>query len=226
MVTRFELGDRFVELSLEGATLHRRWGVTGRVDLARDDTYANEAEAALALRRQLRRFEHRGYRAGRRNPTLEAVMVERPDDVNAYLVYADWLQEQNDPRGELIATMAAGKPHDALLAANATQFIPPIRAKVDLHWELGFVREADFWGASWTNARRLLRHPSALVLRSLGLRQYARWADGNFDSATLVPLLPRTLARIEVDEADVLWTSRDRYAPELRRLLVPVPRQP
>jgi uncharacterized protein (TIGR02996 family) len=37
-----------------------------------------------------------------RNQELEALIAKNPDDVGNYTVYADWLIQQNDPRGELI----------------------------------------------------------------------------------------------------------------------------
>jgi uncharacterized protein (TIGR02996 family) len=36
------------------------------------------------------------------NPELEAMIAEAPDDADRYLVYADWLMQHGDPRGELI----------------------------------------------------------------------------------------------------------------------------
>ncbi len=42
-----------------------------------------------------------------RNADLERAIVERPDDLEAYLVYADWLIEHADPRGELVTAQAA-----------------------------------------------------------------------------------------------------------------------
>jgi uncharacterized protein (TIGR02996 family) len=38
-----------------------------------------------------------------RNAELELAIEAEPDDSDSYLVYADWLQTQGDPRGELIA---------------------------------------------------------------------------------------------------------------------------
>ncbi|MBA3541340.1 MAG: TIGR02996 domain-containing protein [Deltaproteobacteria bacterium] len=38
-----------------------------------------------------------------RNLELEAEIAKTPDEVAPYLVYADWLQQHGDPRGELIA---------------------------------------------------------------------------------------------------------------------------
>lgn len=37
-----------------------------------------------------------------RNPTLEHAAFTRPDDLDAWRVYADWLQSQGDPRGERV----------------------------------------------------------------------------------------------------------------------------
>ncbi|HEY1814001.1 MAG TPA: TIGR02996 domain-containing protein [Kofleriaceae bacterium] len=37
-----------------------------------------------------------------RNTELEEQIFADPSDPAAYLVYADWLQSQSDPRGELI----------------------------------------------------------------------------------------------------------------------------
>jgi uncharacterized protein (TIGR02996 family) len=41
------------------------------------------------------------------NPGIEALIDAAPDDERLYLVYADWLQLQGDPRGELIALQCA-----------------------------------------------------------------------------------------------------------------------
>src|SRR5688500_18514450 len=42
-----------------------------------------------------------------RNLALEEAIAQDPDDEEAYLVYADWLAERGDPRGELIAVQHA-----------------------------------------------------------------------------------------------------------------------
>ena len=65
---------------------------------------------------------------------LETEILARRDDPSAYLVYADWLQQHQDPRGELIAVQhqRAAAPRDkqlatreqALLAQHTTYFVP------------------------------------------------------------------------------------------------------
>lgn len=46
------------------------------------------------------------------NPALESAILANPglkeENADAYMVYADWLQGQGEPRGELIALQAAG----------------------------------------------------------------------------------------------------------------------
>ena len=37
-----------------------------------------------------------------RNPALEQVIRDNPDDRAGYLVYADWLTQQGDPEKELV----------------------------------------------------------------------------------------------------------------------------
>jgi uncharacterized protein (TIGR02996 family) len=53
--------------------------------------------------------------AGAINPALEAALIRDPDDSRPYLVYSDWLRQQGDPRGELIAVQ------HALTKAKATE---------------------------------------------------------------------------------------------------------
>lgn len=65
---------------------------------------------------------------------LEAAIDRAPDDPAGYLVYADWLQQQNDPRGALIALQHADKVEEAqhLLAQHAAQLWGPLAEAQDL----------------------------------------------------------------------------------------------
>ncbi len=95
---------------------------------------------------------------------LLAAIVEAPDDDAPRLVYADWLQAQGDPRGELIQLQCqlAAAPDDErrrairiaenkLLAAHGASWLAPIREVLPPTQELspykfefvrGFVEEA------------------------------------------------------------------------------------
>ena len=44
---------------------------------------------------------------GKDEASLEAAIVESPDKTAAYLVYGDWLQERDEPHGELVSVQHA-----------------------------------------------------------------------------------------------------------------------
>lgn len=80
-------------------------------------------------------------------PRLEAEVLAGRD--NAASVYADWLQQHDDPRGELAALALAGKTAEvaAFVAANTTRLFGDLDVKVDseLHdfdWSGGFLTGA------------------------------------------------------------------------------------
>ena len=63
-----------------------------------------------------------------RNPDLEAAITANPLDRDPYLVFADWLQQQGDPRGELMSLQLAGKEAEAeaLLSNHEDYFLGPL----------------------------------------------------------------------------------------------------
>ena len=67
-----------------------------------------------------------------RNPELHAAVLAAPDDDAPRMVYADWLIERGDPRGELIARMLRG--------ADVTD----LRGE-QLEWERGFKNVGVTW---------------------------------------------------------------------------------
>jgi uncharacterized protein (TIGR02996 family) len=81
-----------------------------------------------------------------RHPGLELAIAESPDSVGAYSVYADWLQEQGDPFGELIALATAGNAErfERHLATHAARFYggmsKQLLRRVELDWRHGFIR--------------------------------------------------------------------------------------
>lgn len=54
------------------------------------------------------------------NRELEAAIAEDPSDVQRWLVWADWLQQAGDPRGELVTLRAAKKKTTAYEAKHAS----------------------------------------------------------------------------------------------------------
>lgn len=118
--------------------------------------------------------------------SFEAAIRANPDDDAPYLVYADWLMAEGDPRGELIvmqhdADEAAGARKAALKRAanahldqHAARFLGPLaefpNGTAKLVWRYGYVRRLELqWNDNghWPHARHaltelaaVLRHPS------------------------------------------------------------------
>ena len=121
-------------------------------------------------------------------PTLE-VALRANDDEAAALVYADWYQQRQHPRGELIAIQIAlaKQPDDpvlrgaeiALFEREHDRLLGPIGKRresyhlgVDLTWRNGFVHAARIDGKEYAPAAEellweVLRHPSTRFLREL-----------------------------------------------------------
>ena len=163
------------------------------------------------------------------NPQLEAAIEKDPDDEDAYLVYGDWLQTEDDPRGELIAMQAAAlrDPTDKQIAQRVTELLArhdevllgELGGEMSVGWYLGFVRSvrlaADKDPAKPVAAlRALLAHPSGRFVQSISFAQ-----PKGIDPKKVVKLLlerkqPATLAELRIAgnwdiEAD---------APELRQV--------
>ncbi|HWO18975.1 MAG TPA: TIGR02996 domain-containing protein [Kofleriaceae bacterium] len=112
---------------------------------------------------------------------LEAAIASAPDDPEPYLVYADWLQAIDDPRGLLIVLQHHGQAEraSALIEEHREHFLGPLAAfaasgaqggaaggaaggaqagssrKLELAWHLGFIREARIgWGPGARGAAR------------------------------------------------------------------------
>lgn len=68
-------------------------------------------KAAPAPKRKARAAAPATVAAGAKHPALLAAVLAQPDDIDARLVYADWLVEQGDPRGDFIHVQCAlGRP--------------------------------------------------------------------------------------------------------------------
>jgi uncharacterized protein (TIGR02996 family) len=128
---------------------------------------------------------------------LEAEIRKHPDDPAGYLVYADWLQAKNDPRGLLVPLQHQlsqdpdnRKLKDAekeLFATNGEYFVPeglravlrPAKRKEDdperceAQWKFGFLshvrlsKRARQDGTLDALVTEVLGHPSAAFLRGL-----------------------------------------------------------
>lgn len=81
-----------------------------------------EAKKAARARFDQARKERRSS-PGETGAALEAAVFAHRDDVPAHRIYGDWLQQQGEPRGELVVVQAERLEHpddDALKAAETT----------------------------------------------------------------------------------------------------------
>jgi uncharacterized protein (TIGR02996 family) len=131
------------------------------------------------------------------NPEFEA-QIARTDDVAAYEVYADWLAERGDPRGEL-TMLALAVERDGLQRAKAEavqaamllhehapawlgSFTRP-HVHYALEWHRGWITTAALGSTTWDDAMpepdelsalyaQLRALPAASLLRTLDFREF------------------------------------------------------
>lgn len=116
-----------------------------------EDVFAEDAELTKALEELASRGTAKNDAPSvvARSPELEAGIAEHPDDPGAYLVYADWLQEQGDSLGTFVAL---GAQADAGDEAAQKQFAKELKRggvlgrlasyvprTIALQWRNGFV---------------------------------------------------------------------------------------
>ncbi len=72
-----------------------------------------------------------------RNDALEQALIADPNDRAAWAVFADWLQEQGDPRGELVSLQLGNKDKAAaaLIEKRADYFLGPLKDHQTVHDE-------------------------------------------------------------------------------------------
>jgi len=121
---RFEFNDgksnKFWEITVEGDSFTVRYGRMGTDGQTSTKTYADADKARVEADKLIAKKTKKGYKEvavdaaaaaknaavtnkGGGNPKLEAPIFADPGDLDAWAVYGDWLQEEGDPRGELIS---------------------------------------------------------------------------------------------------------------------------
>jgi len=213
IVRRFEGGSRFAEITW--TERHVEVASDERLDVRDFETFRDAQFYVADMENRLRMLGLREVRSearyppGVRNATLEEALAAYPDDATGYLVYADWLQQQGDPRGELIVVQEAlaRKPRDRALLAEQERLLEQhtdllrgplaLVGPVGVEWFCGFVRTLDLGAWLATRGRTLLgpllAHASFAFLRGLAAQPHS--------DASLVQLaaeLPRTLERLEL----------------------------
>jgi uncharacterized protein (TIGR02996 family) len=176
-------GEAFVELTLEGLDIVSRFGQLGDRGRKAIRGHQTAEEAHQQLRRHVRRLMRHGYLPGRRHTALEAAIRAAPHDLEHRRVYADWLSDCADPRGDLILAHLCDDEVAAqsLLDEHPWQLLPgrlDLLERPEVVWFGGFAasivyRFADSRGwipgdeGQGAVVRDLLRHPSCHFLERL-----------------------------------------------------------
>ena len=204
---------KFWELEVEGEAYTVRYGKVGTDGQTQTKTCASPAKAAAEGTKKLESKIKKGYaevaidkaaaakRAaleGPRNPALEAGIFDDPSNDDAWQVYGDWLQSQQDVRGELISLMlqrkqASGASKNKLEARIAELETEHRKswlgglAKHLSHDKIDEVAKLEWWGCyilgasvgnsdeDWDGAspdtilRALVKSPAAMFLAELSI---------------------------------------------------------
>jgi len=227
-MARFELAgevwaivriDNRLEITSEGRTVTRTFKTAEHA----------EAQEARLVAEKLAAGYHPALRDPR-HPGLEAAIVADPDAPGPYAVLGDWLQQQGDPRGQLIGLVLGESSRKVtaevakLLREHRDYLLGPLAQIPDagdepvFEWRWGFIHRAqldrDVIGDD-EPVRTLLLHPSARFLVELR-------ADGLGQPAidTLAATAPATLRALHVGATDVDLTRLWPAVPELRRLTI------
>ncbi len=111
--------------------------------------YANTRQLEDTLDRHLRpAFTSEEIIRDVRHPELESAVLQNPDELEPYLIYADWLQEQSDPLGTLISLGVpddeeSQKKFERFFTRNKEHFLGEeargITARFQLDWRYGVI---------------------------------------------------------------------------------------
>jgi uncharacterized protein (TIGR02996 family) len=177
-----------------------------------------------------------------RNQELEALIAKSPDEGGNYGVYADWLIQQGDPRGELINAQLKRETGDNEALDSQIQ---ALHAKHDAEW-LGELAGAEGFSAEWRRGylhdvtlgdddsadvelgemyQKLRPLPAAQLLRNLRFAAFQN-DDGEpaWDSAVLAMVeygVPSTLRKLVFDRGDywdISWTYLNTLEPAYARV--------
>jgi hypothetical protein len=139
-------------------------------------------------------------------------------------VYADWLIEAGNPRGEVAALQLAGDEAaaNAMIAAHAEQLV----GKELAGYESSITWCGGFWDALVIDDpfRSVPRHPSARLLRKLVLQVWDPGAYADWIAAARMPAL-RSLCMGGVHwEGNDIIDEAEWSCPQLHRVLAKFPR--
>ena len=217
--------NKFWEITLSGNSFTTRWGKIGTKGQEKTQSFSNPIEAKREYEKLVNEKTKKGYELvddkggptedeeggdssnmAKRNPELEEAIEKAPDNVEAYLVYGDWLQSQGDPRGELIAIQCAAHQAEGeeakKLKSKATalirkykeyllgsEFVEKEDNEFEVEWQFGFIKSARLAAGDYDSdfdiaegLKQLLVLPSARFLRKLTFGMASFDGENSYDN--------------------------------------------
>lgn len=193
MARRYEFTEgtskKFWEIELEGESFTARWGRIGTDGQEKTQDFDSAADARKAHDKLCAEKEKKGYQLvsapkgeapvshkPQSNPAMEAKIAARPDDEVTWKIYADWLLEQSEPWGEVIAQACGGKP-DKKTQKDAESAITGGLDGAKFEWKHGAIASLSLISnAAPTDTNnvelvlgRALEHPAGRLVRALTL---------------------------------------------------------
>lgn len=169
------------------------------------------------------------------NAELEQRVLASPDSLDQARVYADWLQTQGDPRGELAALFQASKDAQARewVVTHADRLFGELDVKLDselydLEWANGFLRGASLKRKNYDSqtdlaamTRTFLELPTARLVSKLrfGLASYESDNDWTETIAAVAaskqaPHLKALLFNdYTYEDCEISWTAFGDFSP-------------
>jgi uncharacterized protein (TIGR02996 family) len=245
--------NKFWDITLAGKSFTTTYGRIGANGQTTIKSFKSDAEAKSAYEKLVAEKVKKGYAlaggekpkakgkaapaekpatiAPRSNAALEKAIVANPTDADAYMVYADWLQGEGDPRGELVAMQAGGKTAAAkkLLEQHADYFYGALKDHLVCHdggdtpaftWKNGFIHAVRlahncYGDSEWKGKlaedvlKPLLAHPSGKFVVEMTLNENDDPTDDTLDDIFAViakhPLPTLRKLRIGDDVSQISW---------------------
>jgi uncharacterized protein (TIGR02996 family) len=184
-----EKSNKFWNIELQGKSFTVTFGRVGTNGQTQTKTFATDAKAKTEHDKLVAEKLKKGYvettAAAAAPPpplslerrALEAALAENPDSIAAHSAYADYLMEQNDPRGEFIQVQLAledaskpkkernalSKREATLLEAHASEWIGDAGRFLVGEW-CGPNKPYEFrFARGWLDFVRMLPVPEALI---------------------------------------------------------------
>ena len=193
---------KFWSIEVSGSAFTVTYGKVGSAGQTSTKAFATPEQAQAEAEKLIREKTGKGYReATPSGPSsdiaaLESSILAQPFDSTPYRIYADYLADHGDPRGEFMQvqialqdeTLAKAardelKEREAvLLAAHERQWLGPLaaftiapdgktEAPVGHRFERGWLERIEFHNLTVNQARALAAAPDARLLRELVVEQ-------------------------------------------------------